>query len=80
MVVGDQQADFEEVRPGSSSAGDAFARGQLAGAMLLFDARGAAAFAQAVFQLCELFDQKAHVRLARDVHGYFNLREIGRDP
>ena len=38
-VVGDQQADFEEERAGSSSARDALARRHLAGAVLLFDAR-----------------------------------------
>ena len=29
---------------------------------------GAAAFAQAGLQLVQLFDEEAHVRLARDVH------------
>ncbi len=71
-VVGDQQADFEEERAGVEQRRDALARGHLAGAMLLVDARRAAAFAQAVFQLAKLFDQEAHVRLARGVHGYFS--------
>ena len=54
--------------PGSSSAGDALARGHLAGAVLPLDAGRPAAFAQAGFQLLQLFDEQAHVRLARDVH------------
>jgi hypothetical protein len=43
LVVGDQQADFEERWRRVEQLGDALARGQLAGAMLLLDFLGAAA-------------------------------------
>ena len=67
-VVGDQQADFEEEGAGVEQGRDALARGHLAGAVLPLDARRPAAFAQAGFEFLQLFDEEAHVRLARDVH------------
>ena len=74
-VVGDQQADFEKQRARVEQRGDALARRHLAGAVLLLDARRAAAFAQALLQRVKLFDQVAHVRLAGDIHGYFSIEK-----
>ena len=64
MVVGDQQADFEEARAGIEQSRDALARGEFAGAMLLLDALRAAAFAQTGLQGVQLLDEMAHVRHA----------------
>ena len=61
-VVGDQQADFEEAAAGVDQLPDALARRQLAGAVLLVDARRSAARAEALFERVNLLDQVAHVR------------------
>ena len=70
-VVGDEQADFQEGGTRIEQTLDALARGHLAGAVLAVDARRSATLAEAGFQVVQLLDQEAHVRLACDVHGYF---------
>ena len=60
MVVGDQQADFEEQRSGVDQTGDALARGQLAVAVLLLNLLRPAAKPQAVFQIPKFLDQMPH--------------------
>ncbi len=69
LVVGDEQADFEEARAGIEQFRDTLARRQFTGFMLFGDFRRAATRAQAVFELVELFDQKAHMRGASDRAG-----------
>jgi hypothetical protein len=65
-VIRNEQTDFEEARAGVEQAGDAFARGELAGAMLLLDFGRAAAFAEFVFEVTERLDEMTHVSRARD--------------
>ncbi len=67
-IVSDQQAYFEKTGIPVKQRRNTFPRRHLTGAMLLFNARGAAAFANAAFQFLQLFDQVAHVRLAGDIH------------
>ncbi len=74
-VVGDQQANLEEKRPGIHEAGDALPGRHLAGPVLPLDARGPAAFAQTRLQFLKLPDEEAHVRLARDIHDHFNFEK-----
>ena len=69
LVVGDEQADFEEARAGIEQVGDAFARRQFAGFVLLLDFRWAAALAESFFELVELLDEMAHVGGAGEWRG-----------
>ena len=64
-VPGDQQADLEEGRAGVEQLGNALARRHLAGAVLFFHPRGAAARTEPIFQAPQLFDEVAHVGDAR---------------
>ena len=64
--------------PGSSSACDAFARGQFAGAVLLFDALRAAAFAQLRLEALQIPHQMMHARQTRLLS--CGVREIFRHP
>ena len=61
LVVGDQQADFEKRRAVVDQLGDALARGELAGGVLLLDFLLPAAQAQRIFQLLIFVHQRAHV-------------------
>ena len=66
LVVSDEQSAFEEAGAGIEQFGDPLACGQFAGFVLLFDFGGAATGAEALFELVELIDEKAHVRGAGD--------------
>ncbi len=61
LVIGDQQADFEEEAAGIDEFGHAFPRGQLASLMLFFDPRRTTPRTQPVLQFTERGDQLAHV-------------------
>ena len=74
LVVGDEQADFEEQGAGIEQRGNALARRHLPGAMLALDAGRAAAFAQPVFQRLQLADKQSHLRGARQPGGSLSLR------
>ena len=69
FVVGDEEADFGElgslINDGVEKMGDVFAAGEFAGAVLLFDFLGAAAFAGLGSEVVEGVDEMAHVSNAR---------------
>jgi hypothetical protein len=67
LVVGQQEADFEEGRARIDQRRDALPCGHLACAMLPLDFGLAAAGAEAFFELVQLVDQVAHVGHARDL-------------
>ncbi len=62
LIVGDQQADFEERRARIEQLRDPLARRHLAGAVLFFDSLGAAAQAQFVFKRLQIFNKLTHLR------------------
>jgi len=61
LIVGDEQADFEEADAGVEEFRDVLARGEHAGLMLACDFGGATTGAEAFFEFVELLDRVAHV-------------------
>ena len=61
LVIGDQQADFEEHGARIDQLCDALPRRQLSFAVLLFDFLRAAAGAKLIFKLFQSGDQRAHM-------------------
>src|ERR1019366_2248473 len=72
-VICNQQPDLQKQGFGIEQRRDALSRGHFSGAVLLLDARWAAARAQPFLQLAKLLHEQTHVRASCDVHSSLSV-------